>query len=325
MKYLHIRWTTSFDDQNIFAGAMSGDISQTSGNQQPRYSGLDFQEDPFKNSNYRYADPFAENSDPFGAPDSQVFGADPFNSTSDPFKSETADPFGSKTENNYENSKSLSSDAFGDTSNTNAFGPSSMDAFGTNSPTDAFGSKSQTDAFGASSSDAFGAPSKEDAFGSSDPFGSSFTANFSNAPAPNRDPFGSTSFNSNFGSSNDPFSLTNLKPASSTTESSSSSSAKTPTVGTTTNTVSYRKEKPSIESPGTLEKTKKKSSHSFSDFLTGSPLKLDKSDKKEKKEKKSGKFHLTSPLKSHKKESPSMDKKNQNAQSERDSEEVCRT
>merc|ERR1711915_776275 len=151
--------------------------------------------------------------------------------------------------------------------------------------------------------------------GSSDPFGSSFTANFSNAPAPNRDPFGSSSFSSNFGSSNDPFSLTNLKPVSSTTE-SSSSSVKTPTVGTTTNTVSYRKEKTSIESPSTLEKTKKKSSHSFSDFLTGSPLKLDKSDKKEKKEKKSGKFHLTSPLKSHKKESPSMDKKNQNVQSE---------
>merc|ERR1719210_558148 len=51
---------------------------------QGRYTGLDFYEDPFKNSNYRYADPFDENSnsdpfnDPFTASESDVFGSDPF-------------------------------------------------------------------------------------------------------------------------------------------------------------------------------------------------------------------------------------------------------
>ena len=83
----HFRWTSSFDD-NVFNDAnFSGDKSLQKPTEDPfggqsRYSGLDFHEDPFKNSNYRYADPFADNSDPFGAPDSQVFGADPFNSSS---------------------------------------------------------------------------------------------------------------------------------------------------------------------------------------------------------------------------------------------------
>ena len=67
---------------------------------------------------------------------------------------------------------------------------------------------------------------------------------------------------------------------------------------------------------------KKKPSHSFSDFLTGSPLKLDKGEKKEKKEKKSGKFHLTSPLKTHKKESPTADKKSKSVNNEKESDEV---
>ena len=51
--------------------------------------------------------------------------------------------------------------------------------------------------------------------------------------------------------------------------------------------------------------------HGISDFLTGSPLKLEKSDKK--KEKKHGKFHLPSPLKSKSKESPKSDKKSRDA------------
>merc|ERR1712029_666917 len=252
---------------------MSGDISQTSGNQKPRYRGLDFQEDPFKNSNYRYADPFAENSDPFGAPDSQVFGADPFNSSEDPFKSDASDPFSApaSTENNYENSKSI----------------------------------------------------RESDVSDPDPFGNSFTANFSSAPAPNRDPFGSSSFSNNFGSSNDPFSLTNLKPISTPSSVSDASLAKSsPAVSTTTNTVSYRKEKLSSDSSAISDKSlKKKPSHSFSDFLTGSPLKLDKGEKKEKKEKKSGKFHLTSPSKTHKKESPTADKKSKSFNNEKESDE----
>ena len=226
----------------------------SSSNNNSRYSGLDFHEDPFKNSNYRYADPFAETSDPFAAPDSQVFGSDPFNSATDPFKSDSSDPFGSTTsDNNYENSKQISD---------------------------------------------------------SDPFGNSFTASF-NTTAPNKDPFGSTSFGASFSASgNDPFSLTNLKPPASSAETSSSSKFSTASsVGTTNNTVSYRKEKLSSDSSVGEKSVKKKSSHSFSDFLTGSPIKLEKSDKKDKEKKKSGKFHLPSPLK-HKKDSPNADKKN---------------
>lgn len=271
--------SSSFDDSAFNDQTFKGNNSQPTTSQDPfsdgksRYSGLDFHEDPFKNNNYRYADPFAENSDPFGQPDSQVFGADPFSSTSsDPFKSEPSDPFaavGAVKDNNYENSKSI----------------------------------------------------KEDSFGDSDPFGGSFSASFN--PAPNKDPFGSSSFGSSFGASGgkDPFSLTNLKPA--TPSSELAGPGKTaPAVSTTPHTVSFRKEKLSSDSSAVSEKSlKKKSSHSFSDFLTGSPLKLDKGEKKEKKEKKSGKFHLTSPLKSHKKESPSTDKKAKNSQHDQGSDE----
>merc|ERR1712107_16746 len=73
---------------------------------------------------------------------------------------------------------------------------------------------------------------------------------------------------------------------------------------------------------GSEKSLKKKPSHSLSDFLTGSPLKLDKGEKKEKKEKKSGKFHLTSPLKTHKKESPTADKKSKSFNNEKESDEL---
>merc|ERR1712243_193263 len=73
----------------------------------------------------------------------------------------------------------------------------------------------------------------------------------------------------------------------------------------TSSTVSYRKEKTSVESTDSASSKgslKKKTSHSLSDFLTGSPLKsAEKGDKtKEKKDKKHGKFHISSPLKAHK-------------------------
>ena len=75
-------------------------------------------------------------------------------------------------------------------------------------------------------------------------------------------------------------------------------------VTSTTSTVSYRKEKVSTESSdSSTSKVKKKTSHSLSDFLTGSPLKTADKDKekvKEKKEKKHGKFYISSPLKAHK-------------------------
>ena len=194
---------------------------------------------------------------------------------------------------------------------------------------------STEDPFKSDASDPFSAPAstennyensktiQESDASDSDPFGNSFTANFSSAPVPNRDPFGSSSFSNDFGSSNDPFSLTNLKPITSSSVSDASLAKSSPAVSTTTNTVSYRKEKLSSDSSAVSEKSlKKKPSHSLSDFLTGSPLKLDKGEKKEKKEKKSGKFHLTSPLKTHKKESPTADKKSKSFNNEKESDEV---
>ena len=138
---------------------------------------------------------------------------------------------------------------------------------------------------------------------SSDPFGSSFTATFSST-SPTTDPFHNNNNNNKFSSGgNDPFSLTNLRPPPAVPETSSKS---TDRVASTTSTVSYRKEKVSSESadPSTSKASlKKKTSHSLSDFLTGSPLKgadKDKEKVKEKKEKKHGKFHISSPLKAHK-------------------------
>ena len=282
---IYFRWGDAFQDAfSEPVNNASKPKEQKSANDpfsgQGRYTGLDFYEDPFKNSNYRYADPFDENSnsdpfnDPFTASESDVFGSDPFSNSaiSDQFKNnDKNDPFAAPTtENTYENSSLANKDPFG---------------------------KGDSDPFS----------SKPGA----DPFGNSFTANFNSAP--NMDPFGS---NNNFGSSNDPFSLTNLKTTVANTSAADfNSNSSKPTVSSTNSTISYRKEKNSTEPATVIEKSsKKKSSHSLSDFLTGSPLKSDKGDKsKEKKEKKHGKFHLTSPLK-HKKsaESPKPDKKNKN-------------
>ena len=266
-----------------------------------RYTGLEFCEDPFKNSNYRYGDPFdLENanedpfSEPFEAPKSEApdaygrsgyaFGGktDPFSdaSAADPFKSEEApqsDPFAS------------------------AFGPDS--SYENSSRIDPF-SKSES----SSSSDPFG-PSKPsfDTSGS-DPFGNSFASSF-NAAVPNVDPFGS---NNNFSSGgHDPFSLTNLRPPPQVPANNTdmnANKAERERVAPTTSTVSYRKAVASVDSsePSTSKVgLKKKTSHSLSDFLTGSPLKAgEKSEKtKEKKEKKHGKFHISSPLKGHKSKS----------------------
>lgn len=280
------RWSDSFDDSAFQENNSSKQPAQKNDpfSGQARYTGLDFYEDPFKNSNYRYADPFEENTnsdpfmDPFNAPESQVFGSDPFanSAMNDPFKSEkVSDPF-APAENTYENSNLAKNDPF------------------VNKDTDPF-NKSETS-------------------GPADPFGNSFTANFNTVP--NVDPFASNNnfgASNSFGSGNDPFSLTNLKPLASSDINSNSSK---PTVSSTNSTVSYRKEKISTDSATSEKSLKKKSSHSLSDFLTGSPLKSDKGDKnKEKKEKKHGKFHITSPLKTHKKsgESPKSDKKSKSS------------
>ena len=292
------RWGSNFDD-SVFSDAFSGTAKaepksaaeQFSG--QKRYTGLDFYEDPFKNSNYRYADPFEESGsadpfnkpDPFSAPANQAFGADPFSSSvvkSDPFTSDSrsSDPFApAPADAPYENSKLTISDPFG----SSQFEPSEQSV--TNS--------------------------------SSDPFGNSFTSLNS---APNADPFGSSN---NFSSSNDPFSLTNLKPLTTNNSSDNNLNSKS-LVSSTNSTVSYRKDKVSTDSTVSEKSSKKKSSHhSLSDFLTGSPLKLDKADKgKDKKDKKHGKFHLSSPLKKKTStDSPKSDKKNKSS-SDGNAEEV---
>merc|ERR1719347_385970 len=286
-------------DQNSWGGLADDPFSasklpEPKANGSDRYAGLEFFEDPFKNTNYRYGDPFdAENanadpfSEPFSAPENKVFGSDPF-SASDPFKndSQSSDMFSSDS-NNYENSSSAAPVG----SNSDPFSKAGNDPFS-------------------------GVNSSGNGNTSSDPFGNSFTTSFGTG-VPNVDPFGS---NNNFASSsNDPFSLTNLK----TNVSSNTSvpdinfnQTKSSAVTSTTSTVSYRKEKLSSTDSINSEKGvgKKKSSHSLSDFLPGSPLKLDKSEKsKDKKDKKHGKFHLSSPLKVHKNkssDSPKSEMKN---------------
>lgn len=83
----------------------------------------------------------------------------------------------------------------------------------------------------------------------------------------------------------------------------SSSFSNQPVVSSTSSTLSYRKEVLSSSS-STERSNKKRPGHGIADFLTGSPVKTEK-----KKEKKTGKFHLSSPLKSKSKDSPKSDKK----------------
>lgn len=260
-----------------------------------RYTGLEFCEDPFKDSNYRYGDPFDlenANDDPFTEPfkSDNAFAGD---SNADPFAAAAAnsnDPF--KSENS-----AAKSDPFGST-----FGPDIT-----------YENSSQIqDPFSKSDSDPFSAATKASApLDNSDPFGNSFTATF-NTAVPNVDPFGS---NNNFSAvGSDPFSLTTLRapPQIPTDINSNTSKSSVASVTPTTSTVSYRKEKVSTDSADSPKPSlKKKTSHSLSDFLTGSPLKSGEKvakEAKEKKEKKHGKFHISSPLKAHKSKNSELSK-----------------
>lgn len=277
------RWGTSSTDPH--KQESSGDPFSGEG----RYTGLEFCEDPFKNSNYRYGDPFDienANDDPFSKPFSapQSDPLDAFGSKIDPFSNNNGvDPFKG------DNGQAPKSDPF-----ASAFGPDTSYENSSRIPSDPFASDPFTGMNVNSSSNS----TQE----SSDPFGSSFTATFSST-SPTTDPFHNNNNNKFSSGGNDPFSLTNLRPPPAVPETSSKS---TDRVASTTSTVSYRKEKVSSESadPSTSKASlKKKTSHSLSDFLTGSPLKgadKDKEKVKEKKEKKHGKFHISSPLKAHK-------------------------
>ena len=184
----------------------------TSDSSKGRYTGLDFYEDPFKNSNVRYGDPFdLETSDPFssGKPDpfsesGSAFGSDPFTNpnSSDPFgaPASASDPFG---HGNAFVNKSANGDFFAAKSSESFSSNSNMDPFGSKTLSiDPFGSKpaAAVDPF-TSSSDPFGSKnfSQTD---SRDPFGSSFSGSTGLGTA-SVDPFSSNS--SNF--ANDPFRL----------------------------------------------------------------------------------------------------------------------
>jgi len=235
------------------------------------------------------ADPFSDSkSDPF---DSAFGGESSYENSRDPFPRPSGDPFPRPSGDPFPRP---SGDPFPRPSG-DPFTRPSGEPFPRPSG-DPF-PRPSGDPFSQSESDPFGSGKPAPARDVADPFGSSFTASFPSA-VPTIDPFSS---NNNFG--NDPFSLTNLPTP--TSDINANSTVKVERVAPTNNTVSYRKEKTSIdtsESTPSKSSLKKKTSHSLSDFLTGSPLKAgDKGDKvKEKKEKKHGKFHISSPLKAHK-------------------------
>merc|ERR1712013_547777 len=149
------RWGDTFDE-SVFSEPSEQKSSATdSFSGQRRYTGLDFYEDPFKNSNYRYADPFEENSN-----------VDPF---ADPFKSEPiSDPF-APVETTYENPNLAKNDPFaksdGDPFGKPDFG-SSADPFG-NSFTANFNTAPNVDPFGSNNN--FGSNSSSLVAGN-DPF-----------------------------------------------------------------------------------------------------------------------------------------------------------
>ena len=204
----------------LFSLWSDNSINKTSGGDSSgRYSGLDFQEDPFQNADVRYADPFGmdSNSDPFAAVSkpadpftnsaSNVFGSDPFSSAAT-----TSDPFGGP------DTAGNSSDPFGGASTvpTDAFGSSSSDLFSgkpaVSSPTfsssDPFSSRPTSNtnsshaAFGASKPDPF-SPTHSGA--SVDPFGSKPASNNNTMDNYSNDPFGNSFSGSAFSSSSSAF------------------------------------------------------------------------------------------------------------------------
>ena len=152
-----------------------------------RYAGgLDFYEDPFKNSNVRYGDPFdLETPDPFAASAGDPSSSSLVAAAVDPFADST-NVFGSDP---FANNSAASSNA----------GASNSDPFGQN---DAFGDKSSSDFFAAKPSDPFGGSGGSSAAANStlDPFG---VRPLSSSSATAADPFGGSG--KTFGGGNDPF------------------------------------------------------------------------------------------------------------------------
>lgn len=298
----------NYDNSIWSAGTVSDPFSPpaaaaSAGTRGSLYPGLDFYEDPFKNSNYRYADPFdsGDTSDPFFAKttsEDDTFAAGPhanagvvvdfdaaFGGGGDPFASSGGDPFSAAGSDPFSGAGSRT------VGNSDPFAPMSGSVADPFSAAAAGVAKFDTSA--------------------TDPFGNSFGGSAFSASQNNKldSSFG---VNSNAAFSNDPFSLTNLNNLTTTTStsadlnaihnnnnnnngltSSNSNSSRAATVSTTNSTLSYRKDPRLAGSLSASEK--KKTSTSFADSLPrpGSSG----AEAKPKKEKKAGRFHLGSPLK----------------------------
>ena len=195
----------------------SADPTPTHSNR-PNYSGLEFNEDPFKDADHRYGDPFELEG-----------GDDPFNSEQDPFTASVDDAFGTLPKQN-KPKPATANNAWDD-----PWAASSSDPLNSNTLDDSFdpfsakslkktvakpSNASATDPFSwgksdQKTSDPFGANSAkttEDPFGASaaksaDPFGSS--------SAKSTDPFGSPKTSDPFGSNAawaaDPFSAVQVQ------------------------------------------------------------------------------------------------------------------
>ena len=161
-----------------------------------RYSGLEFNEDPFKDANHRYGDPF------------DIEGADPFvEDNFDPFTANVHDAFGtsSTTSTLRKEKKPLPHE---EPSNTNAF--PAFDAWGDNKLPASF-SKPSSDPWGGQSAN----PTSTNLDDSFDPFSlkNQLKQNNNNKNDFGSDPFSQSNFSSNntkdpFGSSSDAFSNT---------------------------------------------------------------------------------------------------------------------
>lgn len=245
-----------------------------------RYAGLDFFEDPFKNSDYRYgdpfdistSDPFSDKDDPFASSDSAVFGPDSASFSTDPFngkdapKTFGADPFndqdvpktfGAEPFNGKDDSSSFGADPFNGKDTPKSFG---ADPFNGKDDSKSFGAdpfNGKDDPFGPESILPSAPPSTNDPFApttntttSSDPFTGAFGK--MDTFGSGSDPFGSSfsttdtfggGSNNNFNnnSGSDPFSLTNLNALKPPPSDINFNQSKQQGLSSTSSTISYRK------------------------------------------------------------------------------------
>jgi hypothetical protein len=182
---------------SIWSGGHTSDpfaAAATSGSRGAKYQGLDFYEDPFKNSNYRYADPFdsSETSDPFF---SKTIGDD------DPFASVPQATSAGAVAADF--SAAFGGDPFGGSDSGDPFSAAGADPFISSARTAGSG-----DPFApppSSSADPFGGGEARFDTSSADPFGNSFSGSVFSSSHNNNKLDSSFGVNSNAAFSNDPF------------------------------------------------------------------------------------------------------------------------